>query len=518
MKNNNNIIILILILTIGMTSCKGYLDVFPDDKITSENFWASDNDAELALMGIYNVLRSDYVYGYGGGWDACTPNAYQWAWWEGNQQQIGSGVVFSGTGGAVTGRWQNCYRGINRANYFLENIERVKTMSEKAKKQTIGEVYFLRGVFYSLLVDTYGGVPIITKSLTTEEARNVSRASLEDTWKQVHSDYDEAIARLDKTAPIKGRVDLGAALGMKMRAYLYQNNYPKVLETVEKIEALNKYSLFPSYHGLFQLVNEGNNETLFALQFLDGPISQGSIFDRYFQPQNLKYGMDGSNSVSPIQNLIDAYETIDGSPVQHSADAYDLKQFENRDPRLDFTVLRPGAEFQGQKYPTEIKNHTGQRVGYGIRKYTIETQVVKGWESPLDFMILRYADVLMSKAEALIEVGTDIDAGIRILNRIRTERQDVKITPLSLGMSKIEARKALRKERRVEFALEGIYWSDIKRWKIGPEIYPVAVKGPDGDLIHTKFPNVYDLNKDNLLPIPDSERSLNSKLGQNPGY
>src|SRR5690606_13330660 len=157
----------------------------------------------------------------------------------------------------------------------------------------------------------------------------------------------------------------------------------------------------------------------------------------------------------PIQDLVDAYETIDGSPIQSSDDDYNLAQFENRDPRLDFTILRPGAKFQGQLYPSEIKNHTGQRVGYAIRKYTIETQVVKQTESPLDFMILRYGDVLMANAEALIETGTDIDEAIGILNRFRTERVDVSITPLPMGMSQDEAREALRHERRIEFALEG---------------------------------------------------------------
>ncbi|MDP3446426.1 MAG: RagB/SusD family nutrient uptake outer membrane protein, partial [Ignavibacteria bacterium] len=205
-------------------------------------------------------------------------------------------------------------------------------------------------------------------------------------------------------------------------------------------------------------------------------------------------------------------------PIQSSDDEYNLAQFENRDPRLDYTILRPGAEFQGQQYPTEIKNHTGQRVGYGIRKYTIETQIVKASESPLDFMILRYGDVLMSKAEALIETGTNIDEGIKILNRFRTEREDVKITPLALGLSKEQARDALRNERRIEFALEGIYWSDIKRWNIGSHIYPVEVRAPNGELIHTKFSNGYNTDRDNLLPIPENEISFNHNLEQNPGY
>jgi len=93
-----------------------------------------------------------------------------------------------------------------------------------------------------------------------------------------------------------------------MKAYLYNSQWEKVLEYCNKIDELKKYSLFPSYHGLFQFENEGNVETIFSLSFMAGPYNQGSVFDRYWQPQNLKYGIDGSNSVAPIQHLVDAYE------------------------------------------------------------------------------------------------------------------------------------------------------------------------------------------------------------------
>jgi len=94
------------------------LDILPDDQITEQTFWQSEQDVELAMNGIYNTLRNNFVYGYGGGYDACTPNAYQWAHWEGQQMQVGAGQIFSGSGGIVTGRWTYCYQGIFRANYF----------------------------------------------------------------------------------------------------------------------------------------------------------------------------------------------------------------------------------------------------------------------------------------------------------------------------------------------------------------------------------------------------------------
>lgn len=506
-----NIILLLIILVFGLSSCESYLDIFPNDQITDEMFWESEDDIKLALNGVFNTLRKSSVFGYGGGMDACTPNAFQWAHWEGQQMQVGSGQIFSGSGGIVSDRWRYCYEGISRANYFLENVDKVGGLTPEKLNGYKGQVYFLRAVYYDLLVKTYGGVPLILKTLTTQEARELTRNTKEDVLTQIHKDYDEAIKVLPKDAPT-GQITLGSALGMKMKTYLYNSQFDKVLEYCNKIEELNKYSLFPSYHGLFQFENEVNSETIFALSFMAGPFSQGSVFDRYWQPQNLKYGIDGSNSVAPIQNLVDAYETIDGAPIDPQ------NPYDNRDPRLDFTILRPGAYFQGQLYPVEIKNHTGQKVGFAIRKYTIETMQVKGNESPLDFMILRYGDVVLCKAEALIELNKDIDIAIGLINQIRRSRTDVKLTVIPTGLSQNEARKVLRKERRIELALEGQYWDDIKRWNIGPEIYPVEVRGALGELIQVKFPEAYQLPNDNYLPIPDSEISLNPNLEQNPGY
>jgi hypothetical protein len=496
---------------LAFNGCKEkYLNVFPEDRITSVSFWQDENDVKLALNGIYSMLRDHSIYGYGPGLDACTPNAYQWAYWEGYEQQIGDGSLTTATPGIVTGRWTACYGIISRVDYFLENIGKVK-LDDEASKTYIGEAHFLRGVAYSLLAETYGGVPIVDSTLTTGQARQVKRSTLEQTWGKAISDYDIAIGDLGVTAPEAGRATLGAALGMKMRAYLYQDKYPEVLKVIARIDSLGVYSLYPSYHGMFQVENEDNQGVLFDVQFIAGENGQGSIFDRYLQPQNLKYGISGSNSDAPTQNLVDAYEMIDGSKVDPA------HPYKGRDPRLDFTILRPGAYFQGQLYPVEIKNHTGQRVGFGYRKYTIENMTVIPTQSPLNYIVLRYADVILSKAEALIETGQDIDEAISLINRIRTEREDVKITPLPPGLSQADARKALRHERRIEFALEGTYWPDIKRWNIGADIYPVEVRAADGSLIETKFPKGYQ-QRYNLLPIPESEISLNQNLKQNPGW
>ncbi|MCJ7819650.1 MAG: RagB/SusD family nutrient uptake outer membrane protein, partial [Bacteroidales bacterium] len=153
------------------------------------------------------------------------------------------------------------------------------------------------------------------------------------------------------------------------------------------------------------------------------------------------------------------------------------------------------------------------------RKYRIEPEsdLPPSGQSGLNDIVLRYADVILSKAEAIIETNGNIDEAVALINRIRTERDDVKITSLPMGMSASEAREKLRHERRIEFAMEGLYWMDIKRWDIGKDIYPVVVRDHTGDILETKFPDGY-LQYYQLLPIPDSEISLNENLVQNPDW
>ncbi|WP_018616946.1 RagB/SusD family nutrient uptake outer membrane protein [Segetibacter koreensis] len=509
MKKNLIYSLIALSLLTSFGCSKEYLNVLPEDRITTATFWETENDVNLALNGIYSILRQRGVYGSGPTLDACTPDAYQWAHWNGKEKQIGNGSITPGDDGLIIDRWTSCYQIISRSNYFLANYGKVSSLSNDAKATFSGEVHFLRGIAYALLAETYGGVPIINSVIGVDEARKVTRSTREETWNQAIADYDTAIASLQVDAPEVGRATKGAALGLKMRAYLYQNKYAEVLNVINEIEALNKYSLFPSYNGLFQLENENSQEVMFDIQYIGGQLQQGNFFAWLALPQN---SSSGASDPAPTQHIVDAYEMVDGSAVDPS------NPYQGRDPRLDFTILRPGALFEGKVYPTEIKNHTGQRVGFGLRKNVGENvPITTARMSPLNFIVLRYADVLLAKAEALIETNQNIDEAISLINRIRTERKDVRITLLPTGLSQVVAREKLRHERRIEFFGEGINWADIKRWNIGPAIYPVEVHAADASLIETKFPGGYK-EKDNLLPIPDNERAANPNLEQNPGW
>lgn len=526
--NFKNIILsgLILFMILSVNSCSDeYLDFLPEDKITSANFPTNEADIKLALNGVYGQLREKQVYNQGlfgfGVLDGATPNAYNW----GNFSiaRAGNGQLSSGDGQTLTFRWQKCYGIISRANYLLKILENVE-LSQEVKATYEGEAHFLRGLAYSLLVDTYGGVPLILSDITTEEAKTISRSTAQQVWDQVISDYDVAISKLKADAPAKGRATKGAALGMKMRAYLYQGKYNDVLSVVDEIDALNKYSLFPSYEGLFKAENENNQEVLFDIQYIKGENSQGTFIDQYCGTGTGSWTR-GSRYV-PTNDLVNAYERIDGSPGKYFESEIDLDNpYEGWDPRLKFTVVVPGSYFLGFRFPNYLYpggafNHTGNRLRHlSTRKYRCDKMenLPPSGQSEINNIVLRYADVILSKAEAIIETDGNVDEAIALINRIRTERDDVKISLLPDGLSKEEAREKLRHERRIEFALEGLYWSDIRRWNIGSEIYPLVIHDHLGGIIETRFPNGY-LEYYNLMPIPDSERSLNPNLTQNPGW
>ena len=169
MKMNKNLLYSSIALV--LLTCNGcdesFLDVQPKDRITSVTFWQSESDVKLALNGIYSVLRHRGVYGSGPTLDAITPYAYQWAHWNGKELQIGNGSNTPASDGLTMERWTMCYQMINRANYFLANIDKV-TLTEAAKAAYVGEVHFLRGIAYALLAETYGGVPIVTSVIDTE--------------------------------------------------------------------------------------------------------------------------------------------------------------------------------------------------------------------------------------------------------------------------------------------------------------------------------------------------------------
>jgi len=167
---------ILLIALLSMSSCiNDFLDFNPQDKITSAMFPETEADVKMLLNGIYAGLRETEVYNQGmfgfGAMDEATPNAYNWGT-EHVYNRLGNGTVLTSDGGIITYRWTRCYAIISRANYLLSIMDDVP-IDNNVKDLFIGEIHFLRGLAYSLLVGSYGGVPIVPPSMSTDEARNV---------------------------------------------------------------------------------------------------------------------------------------------------------------------------------------------------------------------------------------------------------------------------------------------------------------------------------------------------------
>lgn len=384
---------------------------------------------------------------------------------------------FTSMNGAFNGIWSYDYEGISRANQAintLENPEIVSStgMTEETRNRLLGEAYFLRAFYYFDLLNNFGGVPLLTEPLEDfSEAYEVSnRASEDEVLNQIKEDLSASVDLL----PIQKysnpsepwRVSIGAAKAMLAKVELYQENWSAVISHIEELQSWNFYSLNPHYFDAFDVEKEfQEDEVIFAYDHREGvnpPRGNGLA------------ALMGWGFVAPTDDFVEAFET--------------------GDPRLEYTV-----ETESQEAHKLLGSTDGRYKGNA--------------DSPGNKIYIRYADVLLWKAEALIQTG-EVEAGLEIIDQIRKRAEN---TPslsgtsgdLSMysgqGLSQQEALEVLRHERRVELGFESHRLDDLKRWGIAEEVLTDMGK------------NFQSHN--NLYPIPQGEIDRSGgQIQQNPGY
>jgi hypothetical protein len=502
MKKNDIIIIFLCTLLSG---CSGFLDTEPADKYIQDNYWQTQERAVAALNGVYASLMNSGVYGGVNPLvlENVTPNAYHY---QGDENLIVTGRHNAATGLFGTA-WNRAYEGIGRANNFLGNIDRVP-MDEAQKKHYIAEVKFLRAVYYFPLWNLFNGAPLILEPTDAAKQEELPRNSADELLAQILKDLNEAIDAdiLPKSysGADKGRVTIGAALAFKARILLYAGRWSEAAGTARKVIDLDVYDLFPGYRELFYLENEGNDEVVFDIQYKYPEFCHS--FDMT---------LDEYNNVAPLPDLVNDYYAIDGLPVNES-DKYDpLNPYENRDPRLRQTIIVKGSLFKG-KTVTE-----GQypRTGYGQKKYTVYKDdepkaTIRAGDSELNYIFIRYADVLLMYAEAKNEAdGPNNPEIYECLNKIRDRAG---MPHFREDLSQAELRKEIRHERRIELAGEGFYFYDIRRWRMAHEVMNGDVYNDKGEKIESR---TFDNPRDYLWPVPSTAIQENPNLKpQNDGY
>ncbi|TYR35101.1 RagB/SusD family nutrient uptake outer membrane protein [Sphingobacterium phlebotomi] len=524
----NKIFLYSLLAVSLFASCD--LTVAPTDRYDQETFWLGDKTARAGLTGCYAVLTEASLYGNASVlWEeAASPNAYNY------DNRMGWNAIALGTHttdlSIINGRWTAAYRGIGRCNALLDNIDRNTVLSSTEITQMKAEARFLRALYYQILVTYYKDVPLILSEPQLEQ-NDLPRAAHAEVVDFIIKELDEITPLL----PIRnsnnsdyGRPTRGAALALKARLLLFEaspllnvegarHKWETAANAAQAVMDLGVYSLQGNYRSLFSVSAENGVENIFDIQFINEP-NMGSSFDvtlRQF------------NNAAPIKNLIDSYWMIDGLPRSRSTYA-NSPAYENMDPRFKMTVVYPGSTFMGE-IAREDGNNTvfkTPQTGFTFKKYSIydeapvstaEAQIGENL-SEINYMVLRYADVLLMYAEAKNELGElTEDVWNTTVREIRRRAGFSVASALEYpGGDSDLLREHIRYERRAEFAGEGYYYNDIRRWKIAETVMQGPIQKHDGTNIITR---TFDAGRDYWWPVSSTQMELNPNLRpNNPGW
>jgi hypothetical protein len=484
-----NFYLFLLIATVVLTStgCKKFLAVDPPYTQDAENFFETQEDYERALTGAYDLLQASFLTVWIG--EIASDNAI--AGGESVNDSQGLHQIDDMTHGGVNNELRNVlrwnYAGVTRANYILENQNNIDFVG---KDKIIAEARFLRAYYYFELVKFFGDVPlIIDKRIGIEEATQIARSPKSEVYAQIEEDLTYAASILGPVATQKGRATKGAALSLLGKAYLYQNKFVEAAATFDQVITSGVYSLYPDYEQLFSASNENNSETVFDVEYtgleggsygclicLEGNAAVG--FQGIRQYNGPVYG-DGNSYNLPTQACYDAFSPID--------------------PRRGFSILDIDAFIAAQPNPADITYAIGAggHTGFYNNKY-IKRQGEIGLPdndltSPVNYRVIRYADVLLMAAEAHYKNGNTSYAQ-QLVNQVRVRAGIPGVSVNSIDV--------IYKERRFELSGEGHRFFDLVRTG-------QAAQFIDG----------FQVGKHELFPIPQVEIDLaGGNWSQNPGY
>lgn len=504
---------------------KDLLNTIPNDRISTEIYWKTDNDAILAANAVYTYIESANTFFM---WDGISDIGHV------NVTQNIEAYIELGTHSAsdapILSVWKINYNGIRAANDFLDNVDRVATKDANLIKRLRAEVRFLRSFYYHRLASLYGDVPLIKTTITLEESRNLTRTPVAQVWDFIKSELTAAVPDLPNSQTDKGRVTKGAALGLKARVLLFSGSYAEAATTAKQVMDLNVYSLYPSYKNLFSYAAENNQEVIFDVQHIKD-IYSNNAFQRMapFSQQNSNSGY------IPTKRLTDAYQMINGKAIADPTSGYDpLNAYANRDPRLKYSIFVPGEILPNNAvYNSTPGSGTADAVGstfnatqsgLNSKKYVNKEDLAQPANCGINIIHIRYAEILLTYAEAKIESNSIDQSVLDAINKVR-QRPDVNMPIITTIGTQSQMRDIVRNERVVELAFEGLRYFDILRWKIAEFVMPGNVygltynnNGTPTTVQVTAFTKVFDKNRHYLWPIPQTEKVLNPSLGQNPGW
>jgi hypothetical protein len=507
------ILFLTLAVVLTMSSCKRDFDEPNPNQATIGSFWKTADDAVQGVNAAYSVfhrqassfsrvmyfhgmLRSDEGYGSGG--------------------DIGLNILTSFTMNdtnfwMTAETWTNLFVGVYRANQVIANVPGIN-MDETLKRRVIGEAKFLRGVFYYFLTLYYGRPPIITEpSQPTMQPRN---ATPEEAWAQAAKDFTEAAADLPVSYGQNdlGRATKGAAYAFLGKTYLQQKKFSEAATAFAWLvtgPGAAVYDLMPNYRDNFLITTENNKESVFEVQNArkddengdddirsDIRLNTGASIAKFYAPGGGPGFQDGA-ARRWVVNEFHQEKTANGQ----------------RDPRLAATFLYDSTDVGGPATTMVYGESWLTRYGTGNQMVFYRKLLNDHWRntetfnSPNNYRMIRYADVLLMYAEALNGMN-QTNAAYPFVDRVRVRAGLRPLSEVKPGLSQAAFLEQLKHERITELSGEAWRFADLQRW---------GDLKPDLQSRDAEFRN-FVVGKHEWFPIPRRDLDLNPNLSQNPNY
>lgn len=529
------------VLAVGLlfSSCNDTLDIDPNDSYSDATVWQDQNLIKMFVNDQYGALiGSNDFYRY----SFFSDESYQ-KYNDNGCNYVRENILTSDNIGAVSdllNYWNTGYRYLYNLNLFFTNIQ-TSDVDDEFKQTMIGEMKFIRAFIYFRLIRSYGGVPIIEEVFDiNSDWSGVKRNSYDECVDYIIKDLDEVITVLPDRPSERNRASANAARALKSRVLLYAasplNNPSNDREKWQKAadaakELFDKgYSLSDNYRDMFFDVT--NDEYIFAKEYSE-------TYSHWAGRNTASPGDGGFGFATPTQNMVDAYETIDGEiPILDTKTGevnpnsiYDPKNpYKNRDPRFyDCIYYNGSTSIEGRVVETyqdgaDMQTQDMTLTGYYLRKFVDESEPVsESYHYTMPYPFFRLAEIYLNYAEAEYHLGNE-DVAREYVNKVRA-RKSVNMPPIDETGSTLLER--IYHERQIELAFEGHRFFDLRRWRIADKnpLYGLIINKTEDGFSYERFMVSLASRETDwkdaffLLPIHYQEiQKSNNSLEQNPGY
>ena len=483
-----------------LTGCeKNLLDQTNPNAPSTATFFKTPNDAMLAVTACYDPFHFEGSYGR---WihfdyDLRSDEGYSNSPWTdlANSTRF---IFVDYNFPTVSSPWTEAYRGVYRCNQVINQVPDIDFAGDDAlKTRLMAEAHFVRAMYYWNLVTLWGSVPLITEPV--DASSREPQGTVQQGWDFILADLAVAEAGLPASysGADLGRATKGAAQTLIGKVYMQQRKWADAQAQFTKVISSGQYALVPNYLDNFNTAGENNKESIFEIGFTDALTGDGQ-------------DVPGSSLGCQRAQFFGARGVgwCDGQPRRWLYGEFNEKTMDGKpDPRRDVTLLSNHLLVYGKTYAQRDFKDTTEVFW---RKYQNDrTRDFENYFSPIDFRVMRYADVLLMQAEALNEQGKPADA-IPLINQVRAR---VNLAPLTGSYSQAEMKKQILHERVTELAGENTRWTDLQRSGLLDDqagVSSIAARDPD-------FAN-FVVGKSFYLPLPQADITLDPNLKQNPGW